>query len=309
MIVYPDPLANIYWLASYPKSGNTWTRAFIANLLHEDPEPVDINELHTGAIASEREWVGSALGFEISELSHDEVDRLRPAAYRWASQQLTSPGYHKIHDAYSYLPNGEPLIPVEATKGALCIIRNPLDVAISFAHHSGWSIDQAIENMSQKKFAFCGDTKRLHNQLRQRLFSWSAHVSSWVDAPEIKRHVVRYEDMKLTPIKTFSEIAAFLELPSDLKSITEALELCSIEKLQAQEQHNPFKERSASAERFFRKGIVGDWMNTLTDQQISRLVIDHRQVMQRFGYLDAQDNPLVFEEITEKSDFSRSVAL
>lgn len=282
---------KIYWLASYPKSGNTWTRAFIASLLNEAPEPIDINELHTGAIASGREWIEAALDFDINELSHDEVDLLRPTAYRWLSQQLDQPGYHKVHDAYTLLPNGEALIPPDATKGALCIIRNPLDVAISFAHHSGCSIDQAIQNMANPKFAFCGGPKRLHNQLRQWLLSWSDHVLSWVDAPDLNIKVVRYEDMKQRPLDTFTEMAKFLELPCTPEAITDALERCKMEKLQAQEQKAPFKEKSAAASSFFRKGIVGDWQNTLTEQQINSIINDHRAVMQRFGYLDAQERP------------------
>jgi len=286
------PQANIYWLASYPKSGNTWTRAFIANVLHEEPEPVDINEFHTGAIASGREWVEAALDFDINELSHDEIDLLRPAAYRWLSQQLETPGYHKIHDAYTYLANDEPLIPIEATKGALYLVRNPLDVVVSFAHHNHCTIDKAIENMGNSKFAFCSGPKRIHNQLRQWLLSWSEHVISWADAPDINTLVIRYEDMKNTPIETFTHMATFLELPNDIDTVTAALEHCKIEKLQAQEAEKPFKEKSAKAESFFRKGQVGDWQNTLTDEQIKLLINDHRDLMQRFGYLDNHDQPI-----------------
>tara|TARA_R110002167_G_scaffold180956_1_gene381158 strand:- start:563 stop:1456 length:894 start_codon:yes stop_codon:yes gene_type:complete len=282
---------NIYWLASYPKSGNTWTRAFIANLLHEEIEEVDINAFHTGAIASGREWIESALDFDINELSHDEIDCLRPSAYRWISQKMEAPGYHKIHDAYTFLTNGEALIPIEATRGALCIIRNPFDVAISFAHHNGITIDQAIESMANSKYAFCAKPKRFHNQLRQWLLSWSDHVLSWVDASEINKMTVRYEDMKHNSVETFTAIASFLELPCDELSISEALERCKIEKLQVQEIKSPFKERSAKAERFFRKGIVGDWQNTLSDKQINQIINDHRTVMQRFGYLDAYEQP------------------
>jgi aryl sulfotransferase len=283
---------NIFWLASYPKSGNTWTRAFIANLLHEEPDPVDINELFTGAIASSRDWVESALDFDIDELSHDEVDQLRPAAYRYLSQQLDSPGYHKIHDAYTYLPSGEPLIPPAATRGALCIIRNPLDVAISFAHHSHCTIDRSIQNMAKPDFAFCKSVKHLSNQLRQHLLSWSAHVSSWIDAPDIAKLVVRYEDMRLRPIETFSRIATFLELPNDETSVATALEQCRIERLQAQEAEKPFKERAARAESFFRKGIVGDWQTGLTEEQINTIIQDHQLVMQRMGYLDSNAMPV-----------------
>src|SRR6056300_989710 len=136
--------AKLFWLASYPKSGNTWTRAFIANLLNEDPDPVDINELNTGAIASGREWVQAAFDFDIDELTHDEVDQLRPHAYRWLSDRAANYEYHKTHDAFSYVDEEGrlPLFPPEATAGALVIVRNPLDVAVSFAHHNASTIDK-----------------------------------------------------------------------------------------------------------------------------------------------------------------------
>jgi len=278
--------ANIYWLASYPKSGNTWVRAFIANLLHEEPEPVDINKLHTGAIASSRAWVESALDFDINELSHDEIDLLRPAAYCRLSQQMETPGYHKIHDAYTYLTNSEPLIPAQATKGALYIVRNPLDVAVSFANHNHCSIDKSINKMGLQKYSFSSSTKGLHNQLRQWLLSWSKHVVSWLDAPDLNTLVVRYEDMKQTPLTTFTQIATFLELPNNKNQVTEALEYCEIEKLQMQEAQKTFNEKPAKTEVFFRKGQVGDWQNILSDSQITTLIDDHREVMQRLGYLN-----------------------
>lgn len=288
---------GIYWLASYPKSGNTWMRAFIAGLTGEK-EVVDINELQTGEIASSYGWVEEALGFEISELSQDEIDRLRPHAYRWIAGQMRKTDYHKIHDAYTYLPEGEPLIPPEATRGALYVVRNPLDVAISFAHHSHCSIDQSILNMGDPTFAFCGGKKRLHNQLRQQMLSWSNHVKSWLDAPGLNRLMVRYEDMKGNPLETFSRAARFLGLPDDEPSIARALESCKMEKLQKQEAEKGFKEKMQLATSFFRKGIVGDWVGTLTAEQVGRIVEDHGEVMTALGYLDAAGRPV--EEIYGK---------
>lgn len=282
---------NIYWLASYPKSGNTWTRAFIANLTHETAEAVDINALHTGAIASGREWVEAALDFDIDELSHDEIDALRPTAYRWLSERLDAPGHHKIHDAYTFLPNGMPLIPVEATKGALCIVRNPLDVAISFANHNSSSIDQSIGHIADSTYSFCAKSGRLFNQLRQQLLSWSEHVTSWVGAPDIHKHLVRYEDMQQSPMETFTQIATFLELPNDKQAISTALAHCKMENLQAQEALSPFREKAANTDTFFRKGIVGDWQQTLTAAQINQVIDDHREVMARFGYLNEHGQP------------------
>lgn len=294
--------SGIYWLASYPKSGNTWMRLFIANLNGEEEDPVDINELYTGSIASGRGWIDDVLGFDIGALSHNEIDQLRPAVYRWSAEHAEAVEYHKIHDAYTCLADGRELIPADTTRGALYLLRNPLDVAISFAHHSNCSIDKAIDNMSNPEFAFCGGNKRLNNQLRQWLLSWSDHVLSWVNANQLKRLVIRYEDMVNHPLVTFTSVAGFLELTTDKSSIQQALEHCEIKKLQDQEKQKGFKEKMATSASFFRKGKVGDWQETLSETQVQRIVSDHFQVMQRFGYLDAQGQPLVHPIAINQSD-------
>lgn len=67
-------MGGIYWLASYPKSGNAWFRAFLRNLQEDGDAPVDINELQTGSIASARGWLDEVLGFDTAELTPDEVE-------------------------------------------------------------------------------------------------------------------------------------------------------------------------------------------------------------------------------------------
>src|SRR5207244_8908627 len=100
-------MGGIYWLASYPKSGNTWFRTFLYNLQEDGDDPADINDIRTGAIASGRGWIDEVLGFDSADLTQDEIERLRPAVYRWSGSD-DEIGYHKIHDAYTLLPDGEP---------------------------------------------------------------------------------------------------------------------------------------------------------------------------------------------------------
>ena len=64
-------MTGICWLASYPKSGNTWFRIFLTNYLRDATSPVDINDLGHSAIASRRAPFDEALGFESGELSQD----------------------------------------------------------------------------------------------------------------------------------------------------------------------------------------------------------------------------------------------
>lgn len=276
---------GLFWLASYPKSGNTWFRIVLANLLNTSTDPIDLNQINTGAIASARNWIDDALGFDSACLDHDELDQLRPAIYKWHSEQCNEVGYHKIHDAYTFVNNGSPMIPAEACLGVIYFIRNPLDVAISFANHSNCSIDQAIAIMGNEKFAFCKGKYKQPIQLRQWLLSWSLHVQSWVTAQDIKVMVLRYEDMKQNPLPTFTKAVEFLQLGSSQADIARALDNASIEKLQQQEDESGFSEKPAKVERFFRKGIVGDWRNTLTPAQVNQIIRDHGDMMQRYGYL------------------------
>lgn len=283
---------GIYWLASYPKSGNTWFRIFLANLMNDYEKPLDINQINTGAIASARCWVDQVLGFDSSDLSMDELDWLRPSIYSWHAEHIDHIGHHKIHDAYTYVTNPasqsrEPLIPLDGCLGAIYFIRNPLDVAISFANHSNCSIDKAIEYMGDERYAFCKSTSRQHNQLRQWLLSWSLHVQSWATAKNLNLLILRYEDMLLDSVATFKRAVEFLNLDYTTTEIERALEQSNIKTLQQMEQDIGFREKPAKMARFFRKGVVDDWKTTLTAAQIARVIADHSQVMGDFGYLDA----------------------
>ncbi len=301
---------SIFWLASYPKSGNTWTRTFIRSVLGgaDDPEwDLDLNHLATGGIASSREWVERGLGFDLSCLRHEEVELLRPAAYRHLSERMTEPGYYKVHDAYTENGAGEPLFPAEATRGVLYIARNPLDVAVSYANHMGSDTERSVHHMGEGNASLCGATTGQAIQLRQRLLSWSGHVRSWLQSP-LPVLVVRYEDMRLDPLHAFTRIAEFLELPSDEVAVAEALRLCEFERLQAKEAEGGFREKPARAPVFFRRGKVGDWKEELTPEQVDRIVEDHRDVMEELGYLgpggQPEDPPAPFDGRIRRSTVS-----
>ena len=187
--------SKIVWLASYPKSGNTWFRAFLTALLNPGLAEVDINNLHPTTIASSRQLFDEMTGLSSADLSPDEIDRLRPRVYRQNALESEDMIYHKVHDAWIRLPDGEPIIPADVTRAVVYFIRNPLDVVLSFAHHLNTSIDKTIAIMNNPAYAFCDRRDRLHNQLSQRLLTWSSHVKSWVDESGLPVLIMRYEDM------------------------------------------------------------------------------------------------------------------
>ena len=91
-------MGGIFWLASYPKSGNTWFRSFLSNYMSDSDVPVDINRLNVGKIASQRLWIDEVIGFDTSDLTQDEITSLRPDVYRWKHVD-DEVSFHKIHDA------------------------------------------------------------------------------------------------------------------------------------------------------------------------------------------------------------------
>ncbi|HLP25748.1 MAG TPA: sulfotransferase domain-containing protein [Acidobacteriota bacterium] len=286
-------MKGIVWLASYPKSGNTWFRTFLTNFLRNADAPANINALDVGQIASARAPFDEAVGYDSGELTPDEIDALRPEVYLHQAREAEETLYWKVHDAYTFLPDGRALIPAEATACALYFLRNPLDVAVSFAHHSGHDrFDRVVRQMGREQMCFCATDATETNQLRQKLLTWSGHVRSWVDAPRLRVHVLRYEDMKARPEETFGAAVRFLELPDDPARVKKALEFSRFEELQRQEGAGGFREKMRQARSFFRKGEVGGWRSVLTPEQVKQLLADHADVMRRFGYLDARGEPV-----------------
>ena len=287
-------MKGIYWLASYPKSGNTWTRAFIWHFLDKRETAFDINSLFTGPISSSREIFDEYSGLESGELSWDEIERLRPEVFRAASAETEGPLYCKCHDAYSFLPDGQtPIIPPDVTLGALCLIRNPMDVCVSFAHHGGHkNYDRSLKMMNDPNAHLVRHPHKQGEQLPQRLLSWSGFIESWTYAKGFPVKVFRYEDMKQKPLETFTGIACFLGFEVDQSSIEEALEATRFERLQEQEKNSGFKEKLPRAKRFFRKGQIGSWREELNDAQVAAIIESHRDVMRKYGYLDEHDQVL-----------------
>lgn len=276
---------RIIWLASYPKSGNTWFRAFLANLLNKSEKPADINELAGGPIASSRQLFDEATGLSSSDMTAGEIENLRPLVYEYIANEASETIFHKIHDAFTFTRNGRPLVPANATRGAFYFVRNPLDVAVSFAHHSNISFEASVHAMNNNDYAFCSKSSRLHMQLRQKLLTWSNHYLSWIGQKEFPVLVIRYEDMKLSPFETFAKAVKFSGLSHSDDEIREAIRKSSFSELQKQEKERGFKEKSPDSQSFFRKGKIGSWKEELTEELVEKIRQDHREVMGRLGYL------------------------
>lgn len=275
---------TIVWLASYPRSGNTWLRAILTNLLDASSRPVDINRLGVGQSAARRSLLEHYGDIETSELRPDETQNLRPVVYEAMAASAADRLYLKIHDAYARTPSGVPLVPASVTHGALYVVRNPLDVVGSYASHFGCTLDEAVTTLNDENAWLADDEGGIQHHVPQHLGSWSHHVRSWLDQPAIAVHVVRYEDLITAPVATCTDVARFLDVPHTRASVDRAVELSRFEELQRQEASAGFVERSPRAPRFFRRGRAGEWRRELSHAQVRAIVDAHPQVMRRVGY-------------------------
>ncbi|MGN7610903.1 sulfotransferase domain-containing protein [Magnetococcales bacterium HHB-1] len=292
--------AKVYWLASYPKSGNTWIRIFLANLLEEKQQPVDINRLNKHPaflpIATDRKQFDRTVGVLSEDLSQETVLRLRPWVLRRCLQRSSAQQspvlFSKAHDANITASAEERLYPPDLTSGVLYIVRSPFDVAISYSHHYNISIDQAIHEMADIHYGWNRSEDKYYLQLAGYHSSWSKHILSWLDHADYRVHLVRFEEMKYRPRETFQSIVRFFGLPHNDTAIQQAIQFSQFKELKKQEERVGFSERVAKKARFFRKGEAGAWREILTSDQIQQIIQDHGPVMQRLGYLDQHNNPI-----------------
>jgi hypothetical protein len=275
---------QLIWLASYPKSGNTWFRAFLTALT--SGKEVDINQLETGGIYSSRSWIENELDVESDYLTKDEIERFQLLAFKAYGDSLDKPTFMKIHDAYTYFEStGQPKIYSENTRMAVYLLRNPLDVTLSLANHSNISIEVCVEKyMTNPKAAFMLKKNRGGNQFYQPLGLWTNHVKSWKDVRAFPVHVVRYEDMKFNGLDTFFGAVQAMGLPYTREQVQIAMEKVAFDKLKKKEEENGFRERHNPAGVFFHKGEVGRWKKELTEEQIEAVRKANEPMMREFGY-------------------------
>lgn len=277
-------MKNIIWLASYPKSGNTWFRMFLSALIHD--KVLDINKPKTDGVFSSKHFMETALDVDVDLINSRQVEIFQRHTFKYFSDISSDKMFVKIHDAFRFSKyDSLPLIPEEATQSAVCFVRNPLDVTLSLANHTGKNIEETIEKfIINPKGAFVQKANSPNNQFRQSLGTWSMHVESWLKHPSFPVHFMRYEDMLAQPFETFKAATTAMELNVKEEQIKRAIDETKFEKLQQKELEKGFREKQNQNSVFFHKGQAGRWKEELTPQQIDKIRKANTPMMKYFGY-------------------------
>jgi aryl sulfotransferase len=271
-------MSGTAWLASYPKSGNTWVRALI-HALHNGgiDRMADLGQGHLG------DGMQAVPGVPMSDLSDTEALQVLRLGWRLAETRTPHIVPRKTHEAWIPAPDGHSTRWLPEDVRAIYIVRDPRAVAVSFAHHLGWSHTQTVEAMSREDMTFRA-SHFAHGGFRS--LSWSGHVRSWTRQQDIPVMVVRYEDLAAEPQAELGRIAAFMDITASAEQISQAVQDCDFTTFVAREAMEGFAEAPSVHRAFFRKGTVDSWVDELDAALAARIVAEHSEVMREFNYLD-----------------------
>lgn len=260
-------LRRIIWLASYPKSGNTWMRSLLAHYLMPAGQAPDINNLRQFTTGDTRQdFFDAAAGKPFRGESLEEWVKVRAGALRLIAGSKPDHHFVKTH-CQTIRMFDQDIIPPDLTAAAIYIMRNPFDLAPSFARHQGADIDTAIERMCYSDTVM-GTPTGIYDLLGR----WDDHIQVWNEAPGLPRHVVRYEDLLSHPTKTMRTLLEkFLRVKVDGPKLARAIKATSFEAMKKQEETLGFTEKPQGMTAFFAKGQAGVWRDDLTPQQVGRI--------------------------------------
>ena len=215
---------NIVWLASYPRSGNTWLRFFLSKLMYgEHKSSLDVSD-------------------NIPEIGSDF--------------EVEAKGKSGTTLIKTHLLHGSPrLTHRENTGGFIYILRNPIDVMIANYHYHlllvGTELQESEEAYERRFYNIYMNHGGEPRWIEFEYGSWAEHVTDWIDVAgtTIPNIVIRYEDMKRNPMLIAHVITSFLDLKKTDEEIQDALNYASIDNMKKIQD----KDLSTDEETFFSR--------------------------------------------------------
>ena len=276
----------IIWLASYPKSGNTWLRMFLKSYFLKPGEKFSLN----GSILDSFK----AQGFPDQEtLDRLKVDynKFEEIVKNWEAMQdyinlNKRTNFIKTHSAMCKVGSYQFTSP-RNTKGGIYVVRDPRDVIISLSDHMGLDHEQTFHHMSSS-YNFEHPLSDNRGYKKSLMGSWSDHYKSWKNYKSCKILIIKYEDMVLDENNTFTKIINYLneidEIEFKKDKLIKALKQTQFKELQKLEKSEGFLEKG-KGELFFRKGKIGTWQDEVSTKIINKIEKLFKNEMEELGYL------------------------
>jgi len=278
------------WLASYPKSGNTWLRSLISSYFFTNDGVFDFKLLKN---------IPSYPSPPFFEKYPDKFDKPEATAKYWIHEQERINKnkkkliFLKTHNALCKI-NGCSFTDTKNSLGAVHIIRDPRNVISSISNHYQIDLDAALKFMkTPNKAIFVKKNQRYLGF--NALFSWSSNNKSWSECQKFPILTIKYEDLEKGTFETFKKVFEFIKKVSKLKEdfnqkkARTAIENCNFEKLQKLEKEKGFyeailKKNSSEKIKFFNLGNKNNYRDLLNKNLLDEMNLFYKDELKKYDY-------------------------
>ena len=277
----------IIWIASYPKSGNTYIRSFLASYYFSKKGKFVFNLLM------------NILQFPSIGFSQKDFLSFKEAAQNWIPNQKLFFNKEKIyflktHNSLNKYDNIE-FTTNNETMGAIYVVRDPRNIITSMCHHYSFSLEQAFEKMRDQNASLSEKASNGDCSNFTYLGSWSEHYKSWKLNKKFKVLFVKYEDLKDSKEETFSKIINFIELLKgnkneklNEKKFINSVNSTNFVNLKNKEANEGFGEsyisRKGKKINFFNMGFKNNWKNLLSKDMVDKINKQFEEELRELGY-------------------------
>jgi len=275
----------ISWIASYPKSGNTFIRSFLASYLFSDTGKFDFDLLY------------NILQFPSLKFSKTDLFSKKDAAQNWIYNQNfffnNKDTFLKTHNTLIEF-EGYKFTSPKQTRGAIYIVRDPRNVVLSMSHHYSLTYEESFKKMINSEASLLEKTFNNDHSNFTFLGSWSNHYKSWRDNNEFKVLFLKYEDFEENAEKEFKKILSFIyELKNEKfiindKKFSNALKSTNFTTLKNKENVYGFEESIYSDKgkklNFFNFGFQNKWQKKLPHDIVKKINLSLKNEIIELGY-------------------------
>ena len=274
----------IIWLASYPKSGNTFVRSLLSAYFFSKEGYFDFKYLK-----SIKQFPSKKLFKKIGITSNDENEILKN--YIYAQEYINKRAPLILLKTHSSLfsINKSTFTNLDQSLGAIYIVRDPRNIVTSFSRHFNLDLNESARRIISN--SILGEST--DEKVITYMLSWKNHYESWKLFKKEKKYLlVKYEDLVKDPKETLIKILTFVFKMSDnksninLKKIDKLISSTTFEKLKNLEENHGFDERPDKMKsNFFKFGDKNRWQ-TLLDKDVEKMISsEFKKEMEELNYI------------------------
>ncbi len=281
----------IFWIASYPKSGNTWIRAIISSYYYSKDGIFSENLIKNIGQFPEK------IHFRGFNYKKDNV--VDTTKYWIKAQERINKDkkikFFKTHNCLSSI-NNHNFTNRENTIAAIYIVRDPRNLITSLKNHYELNYDQALNFMtSENKFIYDYREKNDYSDF-QFISSWERNLISWKSQDMFPVKIIRYEDLLDKTYFISESLINFINKVSNNKKginrqkLKNSINSTSFKKLKNYENKYGFSEAVKSKNfnkfiPFFHLGPDNDWKKLLDLKLQKKLNTVFNKSLKSFSYI------------------------